>query len=288
MSTEGRYGRDVGSDSGQPAAGGRRGSAPRLVVAGIGGGGAGALETLAADPHPALDFMQFHTDRPTLERSAIDQTVLIGPGHTDAEGLSMLPDDLAPILQHAREEGLAAFEDVGVAIFVVALGGSTGTSMLPVLADAAQQRGCRVVTFAFLPFSAERTRKLRALECIQSLQGLADIVFTFDNDHLLQKVPNLPIEEAFDQLDRSLASAVREFTAVLLREIQALRTRVRQGLVEEELLDLVHGHSLVGLEESMASPEGVPMFEIVPAAGRGAPAQGPVVPVTVGDVHRNE
>ncbi len=244
--------------------------AGRLVVAGIGGAASQVLECLNLYSHPSMELVAFNTDRPALERSSIPTTVLLGSGTVDSEGFDARIDDPAEVELCAETEARSHFSGADVVILLTALGGGTG-GLSPILVEAARGAGATVFIVAILPFSSEAVRRGRATQTLRRLQESADLVITFDDDHLLEVVPKLPLEKVFDFVDSIIVHLTCSLAAVAKARAELTPRRPVGAWIEH-----IESHGKAAASIS-AHP---PAIELVVSGGRsecasvGAPTGG--------------
>jgi len=65
------------------------------------------------------------------------------------------------------------------------------------------------------PFELERARLKKADDGIESLRKAVDTIIVIDNNRLVELVPNVPIEQAFNIADEITARAVRGITETI-------------------------------------------------------------------------
>lgn len=123
-----------------------------IVVVGVGGAGcymAEHFQTLLGRPAIAIN-----TDKISLEKSVLNQHLLIGPKTFHKVGLT------SPVRGRAAAEESAneirqILEGIRVLIIATGLGGVTGSGAAPVIANIAMDRDIKVIIAATLPFEFE-------------------------------------------------------------------------------------------------------------------------------------
>jgi cell division protein FtsZ len=79
----------------------------------------------------------------------------------------------------------------------------------------AKKQGAIVIAIVTYPFALERARLEKADAGIDALKSQADTIIVIDNNRLVQIVPNLPIDQAFNVADEIIARAVRGITETI-------------------------------------------------------------------------
>jgi cell division protein FtsZ len=174
-----------------------------------------------------------NTDREHLWRTTCDQRVLLGDGAV--RGTGGRPEIGARLAaMHEKEvRGVACGGDL---TFVIAgLGGGTGTGVAPLVANWARQSGATVVGLATMPFRAEAHRQDAARRGLEALREACHSLVLLENDLLMKRVPDLPVEQAFAVMDhivgetiRGLADAVNQKSLIQL-DFPDLREILRSG-----------------------------------------------------------
>ncbi|MFH0972095.1 MAG: cell division protein FtsZ, partial [Candidatus Micrarchaeota archaeon] len=95
------------------------------------------------------------------------------------------------------------------------MGGGTGTGSAPIIAELAKKQGAIVIAIVTYPFALERARLEKADAGLEALKAQADTIIVIDNNRLVQIVPNLPIDQAFNVADEVIARAVRGITETI-------------------------------------------------------------------------
>lgn len=99
------------------------------------------------------------------------------------------------------------------------LGGDTGSSVTPALANISRKHCKLVVVSAAIPFSVEGgERKHLAAVSIDKVLEHSDLVISYSNDSLLKLAPNLPLRKAFSAMDIIMMAPVIELANALTVE----------------------------------------------------------------------
>ncbi|MEM4390119.1 MAG: cell division protein FtsZ [Candidatus Micrarchaeia archaeon] len=183
---------------------------PRIVVAGVGGAGCNTVNRLARAGIRGAELLAINTDSKhlTLMHEKCKR-LLIGASVTRGLGAGGFPDIARRAAEASRPELEDALRDTDLLFLAAGMGGGTGTGAAPVIAEIAKKHGAIVVAMVTYPFLLERARLQKAADGIEALRQSADTVVIIDNNRLLDFVPNLPIEQAFNIADEVTARAVR-------------------------------------------------------------------------------
>jgi cell division protein FtsZ len=181
-----------------------------ILVAGVGGGGCNAVDSMTAQWEHGPALAVINTDTQALDGTRTPRRLAIGRKITN--GLGTGGD--AEIGRLAAEDDVEAlrelFAGVQLAFVVTSLGGGTGTGAAPVVARAAQEAGALVIAFATLPFEFEGDRRVsQAKQGLARLKDEADLVIVVPNQDLFAAAgSHLSAEEAFRLSDYQLGMGV--------------------------------------------------------------------------------
>ncbi|MFH1285898.1 MAG: cell division protein FtsZ [Candidatus Micrarchaeota archaeon] len=189
---------------------------PKIVVAGVGGAGCNTINRLARSGVRGAELIAINTDKKHLSIvSESAKRVLIGPSLTKGLGAGGFPEIAAKAAEASRAELEAAFAHTDLLFLCAGMGGGTGTGAAPIIADIAKAQGAIIVSVVSFPFMLERARLKKAEEGLENLRKSADTVVVIDNNRLVEFVPNLPIDQAFNVADEITARAVRGITETI-------------------------------------------------------------------------
>ncbi len=192
---------------------------PTLKVIGVGGAGGNALDRIVLDGLPGAEIVAVNTDLQALAGSVAPQRVQIGQSITRGLGTGGDPEIGRNAAEGCSEELQRVVSDASIVFVLAGLGGGTGSGALPVIADLAQEQGAFVVVLGTLPFSFEgKRRTAQAMEALDAVRGLADLVICFENDKMADIVaPDASVQEAFATADATLSQCVRAMAALVHR-----------------------------------------------------------------------
>jgi len=185
-----------------------------VQVIGVGGGGGKAVNHIAELNKERAQFIIVDTDQTTLNKSDVEEKILIGQHLTNDYDSATNPN----IGKKAAEEdyekicGLVANADI---VFLSAgLGGRTGTDATPIIAKAAKAAEAMVIAVVTLPFINEGSkRRTVAKSGLNELEQIVDFVICIPNDKITKFAGSgMTINEAFRLSDKVLNDA---FTALV-------------------------------------------------------------------------
>ncbi len=199
---------------------------PRIAVVGVGGAGCNVVSSFYDDCYPVETTIAINTDKDALHKSRADsklyicKEVLNGEG---AHGDAVLGKRCADIHIEEIRKALAGHD----VVFVVAgLGGGTGTGAMSVVIDAAQSQDILTFAVAISPFSFEGGRPIVAREGWDRIRSICMNNVIVDNDKVLQKMPNLTLNQAFGEVNLSIR-------AHILRSIKTIEDMFRQTRIRQ-------------------------------------------------------
>lgn len=175
----------------------------RIAVAGVGGGGCNAVDSMTQHWEGGPTLIAINTDGQALRAGRVSNQLPIGERITrsmgtggDAKVGRLAAEDDFDTLQNV-------FRGMELVFVMTTLGGGTGTGAAPVVARAARETGAMVISFATLPFAFEGDRRMsQARQGLIELQDQSDVVIVIPNQALFAAAgPSATAEEAFQQAD---------------------------------------------------------------------------------------
>ena len=189
---------------------------PRIMVVGCGGAGCNSINRLARAGIKGAELVAINTDKLHLTTiSEAAKKVLIGASITRGMGAGGYPEVGAKCAEVSREPLEKMFASADLVFLTCGMGGGTGTGSAPIIAEIAKKQGAIVIAIVTYPFALERARLEKADAGIDALKAQADTIIVIDNNRLVQIVPNLPIDQAFNVADEVIARAVRGITETI-------------------------------------------------------------------------
>ena len=187
---------------------------PRIAVVGVGGAGCNVVSAFS-DSLCAVDTIAINTDKDALHRTDADtkiyicKEVLKGEG---AHGDAVIGKKCADIHRDEIRQALSGHD----VVFVIAgLGGGTGTGAASVVIDAARFQGILTFAVAISPFSFEGRRKEVAREGYRHIRSVCEHTILVDNDLVLARMPDLTMDRAFAEVNRSIMRHVMDCVAAV-------------------------------------------------------------------------
>jgi cell division protein FtsZ len=223
-----------------------QGLTTKIKVVGCGGAGTNTINRCLEGNITDTDLIAINTDAQHLLQSDAPHKVLIGRHLTKGLGAGSVPKVGE---EAARESEQDVRESVGHAdmVFVTCgLGGGTGTGSAPVVAQLAKESGALTIGVVTLPFSVEGLIRMENADAgLKRLRDICDTVIVIPNDKLLDVVPNLSLNAAFQVADEVLMRSIKGITEMI----------TKPGLVNLDFADLKTvmkrgGVAMIGLGEA--------------------------------------
>jgi len=173
------------------------------LAVGCGGGGCNIVNRLGKIS--VVDILTVNTDRKGLVRSRSNRRILLGDGSGDGCGGDVeMGGSLTRDASDMIGENIRRHLNI---VLMVGLGGGTGTGSAKVIAEIAKRNGSRVITMATLPMAFEAARRKIALDALNPIKDVSDIMITIDGDRLIRIDPELGAREAFSVLDQMVCES---------------------------------------------------------------------------------
>jgi len=189
---------------------------PKIMVVGAGGAGCNSINRLARAGIKGAELVAINTDRLHLTTiSEAAKKVLIGASITRGLGAGGYPEVGAKCADASREALEKILENADLVFLTAGMGGGTGTGAAPIIGEIARKQGAIVISIVTYPFALERARLEKADAGLEALKPNSDTIIVIDNNRLVQIVPNLPIDQAFNVADEIIARAVRGITETI-------------------------------------------------------------------------
>ncbi len=188
-----------------------------LYVVGVGGCGCNTVEYIAEKDVDSVKTVAINTDERVLGELDADRQMLIGKELTDGNGARGDPSIGKRAAEQSEGQILKTIDDADMVVVVAGMGGGTGSGASEVIADLARRNGKMVVTYAVMPFSAEKERYEKAESALEKVSELSNATTVFENDKTLVQSEESP-EEAFEMADKMLYRLVEKLKMDYIQE----------------------------------------------------------------------
>lgn len=184
---------------------------PRIVVAGVGGGGCNAVGRMIQVGIPGVSYIACNTDCQALQCSEASTKVQIGPFCTRGLGAGGQMEAGLAAAEESHAEIARALQGADLVFVTAGLGGGTGSGAASVVAEIARQQGAMTVAVVTLPFTFEgKRRQATAQAALERLRTAVDTLIVVPNDRLLKLVDaKVTLDLAFRIADDVLRQGVQ-------------------------------------------------------------------------------
>jgi cell division protein FtsZ len=187
---------------------------PKVVILGIGGGGSNMVTWMDKKIIGART-VALNSDAQHLTMTKADQKVLLGYNVCGGLGCGGFPEQGVKAAEESVHEIEQSIADSDLVFTTISLGGGTGTGAAPIIAKVAHELGAMTIGVVTIPFELEGTRLIQANYGLARLIDVCNSVVIFDNDQLRRKAGDLPIREAFAQINQKVTDFVNNITEAL-------------------------------------------------------------------------
>lgn len=157
-----------------------------IKVIGVGGEGTHIVNLIYNNGNKNIDFIAFDSNKEVLDVSPIPTKIQLAPIPNSKEGYSGLTGLSRFGAINISETIEDIFSIAEMTVIVSALGGETGTRVVPLVAEIAKKKGIFTIVIVSLPFiQSVENRRTNAEKCLLELQSNVDILIVIDNEKLL-------------------------------------------------------------------------------------------------------
>ncbi|MDI6882961.1 MAG: cell division protein FtsZ [Patescibacteria group bacterium] len=189
----------------------------KIKVIGIGGAGSNTISRLVKKGISDIELIAVNTDAQALRNCSSPKKILIGQRTTSGLGVGMDIRLGLMATKESQEKLKEILKGADMVFLTAGLGGGTGTSGLPILAEIAKSLGALTVAIVTKPFSFEGTQRQRIANWgFKKLEKKVDAYFCIKNDRILDLIgKQISVEEAFLKIDSILSFALEGISKVL-------------------------------------------------------------------------
>jgi cell division protein FtsZ len=182
-----------------------------VKVVGIGGAGGNIASRISRDFVRGVDFIAINTDHQDLDNCEVRHKLYIGKSLTKGLGTGMNPELGRQAAEENRSEIAEAVQGADLVFITAGLGGGTGSSAAPIVAEAAKQAGALTIAVVAKPFAFEGAQRERiAAEAVMKLKDKVDALIVVPNDRIFTVIgKDTPILKAFEAIDDVLRRALK-------------------------------------------------------------------------------
>ena len=193
-----------------------------VYVIGVGGCGCNTVEYINKQNIKNVKTIAINTDERVLGDLDVDRQMLIGKDLTNGKGANGDPKIGKRAAELNEEQILKTLDGADFVVVVAGLGGGTGSGASYVISDLARRNGKMVVTYAIMPFKAEKNRYQKADIYREKLSAVSQAMTVFENDRALMHGNKSP-KAAFDLAGKMLHKVVKclrmEYVTEFFKEV---------------------------------------------------------------------
>jgi cell division protein FtsZ len=219
----------------------------KIKIAGVGGGGSNAVNSMIASSLQGVEFIAINTDAQALETSLAHQRLQVGNSLTKGLGAGANPE----IGRQAAIDDKDLIEDAlkgADMVFITAgMGGGTGTGAAAIVAETAKELGILTAAVVTRPFLFEGNKRARnAEQGIKELKKHVDAIIVIHNNRLLDMTEkHTPWLQALNLANDVLRQAVKGISDLILIP----------GLINQDFADIKtilsdSGRALMGVGDA--------------------------------------
>ncbi|MEA2045244.1 MAG: cell division protein FtsZ [Euryarchaeota archaeon] len=185
---------------------------PKILVVGCGGAGCNMVNRLTNIGIDGAETVALDTDRQHLAMAQANRKIPVGTNVTRGLGTDGNPDLGRLAAKRSRWFIEEALEGRDLIFVAAGMGGGTGSSIAPIVSQAARDQGSIAVGMVSLPLSEEEARTSAAKKGIEELNAKTNTLIVFDNNRVLSLAPRLTPEQVFSVTDQLIAEIIKGIT----------------------------------------------------------------------------
>ena len=189
----------------------------RIKVIGVGGGGSNAVNRMIDEGIQGVEFIIANTDAQALKNAKAPTRVRLGDKLTRGLGAGGDPEVGRKAAEESADELYKVMQDADMVFVTAGMGGGTGTSAAPVVAQIAKESGALTIGVVTRPFTFEGGRRLSSAEAgIGKFKEHADTLIAIPNDRLLQIADKrASLQDAFRLADDVLHQGIQGISELI-------------------------------------------------------------------------
>lgn len=221
-------------------------SLPNIYVVGVGGSGGNSLDRMNQTGIEGAIMIAMNTDAQALLKIRADKKMLIGKKTTRGLGAGSNPEVGRVAAEESKEEIKNVLKDADMVFVTCGLGGGTGTGAISEVAKIVKEKKALCIGVVTLPFAVEGKQRIEnALTGLERLKKEVDTLIIIPNDKILEIAPDLPLQIAFQEVDKILTQSVKGIIELV----------TKAGIINLDFADLKTilsngGLAMIGVGES--------------------------------------
>lgn len=185
-----------------------------VTIVGLGGTGARIVTRLHSKDLNQADTVVIDTDEGTLDNALANTRLHVqvnGEDYDETDAETDESERIARIVEESRDKlAEQLFSTTDLVFIISGIGGSTGTTLTPIVSNAAQEAGAVVTTISTLPHTLERERRRQARDDIQQFREGSDTFILIDAARFAEFAPDLTPGQVFENINKYLETALRQ------------------------------------------------------------------------------
>ena len=216
----------------------------KIKVIGVGGGGCNAVNRMIESGVQGVEFIVANTDLQVLNVSKAETKLQIGKSITNGLGAGANPDVGREAALESKKEIEEALSGADMVFVTCGMGGGTGTSAAPIVAEIAQDLGALTVGIVTKPFRFEGKKRMDHAEIgIEELRHHVDTIIVIPNDRLRDIIDRTtPMMEAFKEVDNVLRRGVQSISDLI-----AVSGLVNLDFADVKTIMSKRGNAIIGI-----------------------------------------
>lgn len=189
----------------------------KIKVLGVGGGGCNAINRMIEYGLKNIEFWAFNTDVQILELNQAPNKLQIGKSLTGGRGAGGIIEVGEKAAIEMQTEIIKTIQGADLLFLTAGLGGGTGTSAIPIIADCAKSLGILTVAVVTESFDFEGNRcQAEALKGLAKFESVVDSIIVVPNYELLNiTTKNTTIKNASTLAEEILLKSVQGISDIL-------------------------------------------------------------------------
>jgi cell division protein FtsZ len=226
----------------------RRPGECKIAIVGVGGCGNNTIDRIMRLGMEGAECIAVNTDIQHLDMVHADKKILIGENVTRGLGAGNVPYVGRNAMLENTDLLDRSLTGVDIVFITAGMGGGTGTGAAPVVAEVAKEKGAIVIGVVTMPFKHEKGRIDYAIEGLDEIRRATHTTVIIDNNKLMDIVPHLPLNFAFNFADSILANMVKGIVETI-----ALPSLINLDFADFRTIMKKGDVAIVGMGESNSS-----------------------------------
>jgi len=189
----------------------------RIAIVGVGNGGINIISEISGKIKN-VSFFAINTDSKSLKGAGKKaKKILIGENLFKGLGSGMSVSQVKEAIKEDKEKIKSQISGFDVCLFVVSLGGGTGSGSLAELAKISKENNSLTFGIFTLPFHFEgELREKNALQAIAESKNYFNAIFVLPNDRIFNLIEKeAPLKQALSSINKFLSSNLQKLVEII-------------------------------------------------------------------------